>query len=960
LSIGIMTRSTGDGDAGSSDSVGGPSGVRPGIVANAEPAAATAASVEQPRGVYVISTPIFCRRFIGRQRELRFLIDQRRELAKAHGSVVFVAGEAGIGKSRLIREFVGSTQTARGRVAIAQCRPFGSRPYGPILELLETFSPESTRIVPADSQHNQHVALVDAFVRAAGKHALIGVVEDFHWADLGTAAVLTLLSEAVANRRILVVVTYRSDELHTDHPLYIPLGLLLRNQTVRQLELAALSTRETAELIDAALDGQAANITRQTRRDIARVGEGNPFFTEELLKGTVDRDFAGRLGGSLPTTVRAAILQRIEPLDARDRKILTQAAVIGRRFDGDLLAHTLDATFESLLPTLQRARRCQLVEETDAPRAFRFRHALTREAVYDDLLAAQRRPLHERIALALEATGDEKAIDDLAYHWWASGDRGKALHYGERAGDIALALYEHAGAIAAYERTLALLDPAGRDAARVNEKIGTSYYRFGLMDRAVEHYAPAWEYFRATRDDTANLFRLTRNMSGALYNDGRAPEALAFWSDALAVIDLCGDARIADLARISYAAYLIDDGRVDATLDILRSVDEHRLADDPELAVPYWGATCVASALQGDIGRLRAAVERLCTTPKDRTLLGPFNDAAGEAGTAALLVGDTASARRCFSDALDACITMKSTAMLLADTLLSNAIERCFSGAYEESQSMYSRSLALIGETKVSVYRACLVALWIGWATGDAAVAEGAADLATIDRAIETGKAQIFGPLAAIYARVLVDRGECDVARGLLRRAVAAAGAATLSFGSFPLVVIAAQSCDASDADAVRALARRDAFRGTAPAAAAELADAILARRFGVPDEAIAAARRAAAGFTTVEWPYFEALAREIAGDQAAARALRDRIGHIEAEPSGQDGDDRIRSLLSGRALEIAHLVAGGRSNREVADALFVSVKLVEKHLSSIYRKLGVRSRGQLAARLHANAHRAT
>src|SRR5450755_1458288 len=602
MSIGIVTRSMGGGDVSSSGSGdGGRPGVRHGIAANAELAAATAAQVEHPRGAYVISIPIFCRRFIGRQRELRFLVDQRRELAKAHGSVVFVGGEAGIGKSRLIREFIGGTQAARGRVAIAQCRPFGSRPYGPILELLETFAPESAGIVPADSQHNQHEALVDAFVRASGKHALIGVVEDFHWADLGTAAVLSLLSEAVANRRILLVVTYRSDELHSDHPLFIPLGLLLRNQTMRQLDLAALSTRETAELIDAALDGQAANITRQTRRDIARVGEGNPFFTEELLKGTVDRDFAGRLGGSLPTTVRAAILQRIEPLDARDRPILTQAAVIGRRFEGDLLAQTLDATFDSLLPTLQRARRCQLVEETDAPRAFRFRHALTREAVYDDLLAAQRRPLHERIALALEAAGDEKAIDDLAYHWWASGDRSKALHYGERAGDIALALYEHAGAIAAYERTLALLDPAGRDAARVNEKIGTSYYRFGLMDRAVEHYALAWDFFRDTRDDPAFLFRLTRNMCGALYDYGGAPEALAFWSDALTVIDACGDARIADLARISYAAYLIDDGDVEATLAILRSVDERRISADPELAVPYWGATCVASAFQGDI-----------------------------------------------------------------------------------------------------------------------------------------------------------------------------------------------------------------------------------------------------------------------------------------------------------------------------------------------------------------------
>jgi DNA-binding NarL/FixJ family response regulator len=933
----------------------GRSGVRLVDTTKAENAVTTTAAVESPRGAYVISTPIFCRRFIGRQRELQFLVELRRDAAKAHGGIAIVAGDAGVGKSRLIREFLEGTPAARGHVAIAQCRAFGSRPYGPILDLLEAFSPESAVIKPADSQHAQHEMLVGGILRAADKHALIGIVEDFHWADLGTAAVLTLLSEALANRRVMLVVTYRSDELHSDHPLYIPLGSLLRIPTVRRLELPALSAREAAELIDAALDGLAANVTRQTRRDIARVGEGNPFFTEELLKGTVDRDFATRSGSTLPTTVRAAIVQRMEPLESRDRRILTQAAVIGRRFDCGLLAQTLDATFDSLLPTLQRARRCQLVEETDEPRVFRFRHALTREAIYDDLLAAQRRPLHERIAVALEAAGEENSIDDLAYHWWASGDRAKALQYGERAGDVALSLFEHGGAIVAYERTLALLDPAGCDAARVNEKVGTGYYRAGLMDRAIEHYAPAWEYFRDTRDDPTYIFRLTRNMCGAMYNDGRASDALAFWTEALKVIVACGDARIADLARISYAAYLIDDGQVEQTLAILNSVDERRLVDDPELAIPYWGAACVASAFQGDRDQLLIAVDRLCSMRKQRSLLGPFNDAAGEAGTAALIVGDTASARRCLSAGLDACVTLKSTAMLLADTLLSNAIERTFAGAYAEAKSMYVRALSLVGETKVTWYRAWFVALWVGTATGDAALLADEPDPTAIDRAIESGKVQLFGPLVAVYASILISRGEGEAARLLLRRALAAASAATLSLGTFPLIVVAAQSCDAPDIDAVRALATRDAARGAASAATADLADAILARRFGRTDNAITAAKRAAAGFEAIGWPYFESIALDEAGNAAAARAIRERIGHIEPQMPQASGEDGIPTLLNGRALEIARLVASGCSNREVAATLFVSVKLVEKHLSSIYRKLGVRSRGQLAARMLAS-----
>ncbi|HKW44720.1 MAG TPA: AAA family ATPase [Candidatus Eremiobacteraceae bacterium] len=904
----------------------------------------------------MISTPIFCRRLIGRRRELCALVERRRDLAKAHGGVVLIAGDAGIGKSRLLREFLETTRTSRGRVCVAQCRPFGSRPYGPILELLEAFAPERAGIMPADSQNAQHKTLVDSFLGASDKHALIGVVEDFHWADRGTAAILVQLSEAIAARRILLVVTYRSDELHVEHPLYTSLGNLMRSRGVRPVEIAPLSQREAAELIDATLEEHAASVSRQTRRDIARAGEGNPFFTEELLKSAVDRERASRIDSSLPTTVRAAILQRMEPLDGRDRLILTQAAVIGRRFDGLLLAQTLDTSFESLLPTLQRARRCQLVEETDEPHTFRFRHALTREAIYDDLLVAQRKPLHERIALALESADEERSLDAMAYHWWASGDREKALRYGERAGDMALRLYEYGGAIAAYERSLGLLDPLGRDAARVYEKIGTCHFRAGLMDRAVDHYAPAWSYFRSTRDDPAYLFRLTRNTAGALFNDGRAHEAIALWREAIPIIRACGDSRIADLARVTFASYLIDDGDVAQTVATLDSIAEVSLDDDPELGLPFWAVTSVAAAFAGDRGRLRTAVDHLCSMRRERALLGPLNDALGEAGSAALYVGETACARRCLEGALDACIAFKSSAMLMADTLLGNAFERVLAGDYALAKTQYRKALALLGETKVSWYRAWCVALWVGLATGDAALVGDDLDPGTFDAAFATGKAQLYGPLAAAYSDVLLARGDRKGARELLRRAVAAAKT-TLSLGSFPLVVAAAMSCEASDADAVVTLCARDAEKGPAPAAAAALADAIIARRFGDPREAVHSAKKAADGFAVVGWPFYESIARDEAGESDAARSIRKRIGYVESQPARPTDEGNLGTLLTGREIEIARLVSSGQTNREIARSLSVSVKLVEKQLSLIYRKLSIRSRSQLTARLLSSEH---
>lgn len=880
----------------------------------------------------MISVPIFCRRLIGRERELLVLVERRRALAKSHGAVVLVSGDAGLGKSRLVRAFLENSRSARSRVAVAQCRPFGDRPYGAILDLLDVFAPGTAHAGSSRDDHQKR--LVDGFLVASAKHALVAVIEDLHWADRGTAEILERLCGSLETRRILIVATYRGDEIHPEHPLYVPLAATMRKPAVWTIPLEPLTAYETAAFVDATLADVATSVSRRTRREVVRVCEGNPFFAEELLKGAIDRGDAERSGGVLPTTVRAAILQRMEPLDARDRRILTQAAVIGRRFGGDVLAQTLDTTLDALLPTLQRARRCQLVEETADPHTFRFRHALTREAIYDDLLAAQRRPLHERIAATLEASeaDDERVLADLAYHWWACGNRAKALLYGERAGDTALREYEYAGAIAAYERTLTLLEPLERDAARVNDKMGTAYYRAGFMDRAIEHYELAWEYFRMTRDDPAYLFRTARNMSGALHNDGRVREALALWNDALGVVSACGDERWTTLARVQRAAYLVDAGDVAEALEALAPVDPDRLEADVDLGLVYWGSLCVASALQGDLERLHAAARRLFAMQPGRGNLGPLSDALLESGAAALYVGESALARRCFDAALAACVTMKSTDMLLADTLLVGAFERLLSGAYDAARAAAHRALPLVGETKISWHRARIVGAWLSLATGESNVA-GELARTHIDEAFATGKPQIYGPLSALAAEAALRRGEDREARACVRRALDAALASASSLGSFPLAIAAAGACDANDAQRVRDLAERDAATGPAPAAAAALAEAILERRFGDGERAREHGRRAADGFAAVGWPYFEAL------------------GHAEAR-SGGPAPALPRATLTPREAEIAELVARGRSNREVASSLFVSVKLVEKQLSSIYRKFGVRSRTQLAGRV--------
>jgi DNA-binding CsgD family transcriptional regulator len=204
-----------------------------------------------------------------------------------------------------------------------------------------------------------------------------------------------------------------------------------------------------------------------------------------------------------------------------------------------------------------------------------------------------------------------------------------------------------------------------------------------------------------------------------------------------------------------------------------------------------------------------------------------------------------------------------------------------------------------------------------------------------------------------VCAQLQAGRGERDDARRLLLRAVRSAAAALPMLGSFPLAIVAAQHCERADAGDVRELCTRSLQSGPAAKATADLAEAILERRFGDPLSAPAPARRAAAGFASIGWPVYEALALEASGENDAARTIRERIGFRDSA-SGRVGHvpTSCEPVFTPGELEVARLVADGRSNREIAATLNVSVKLVEKHLSSIYGKLALTSRSQLTAHM--------
>ncbi|MDQ6925138.1 MAG: AAA family ATPase, partial [Candidatus Eremiobacteraeota bacterium] len=551
---------------------------------------------------------VVCRPFIGRHDELAYLHERRLDASAGRGGVVLIAGEAGIGKSRLIAEFRGSLAKSRVRVALGQCIEFAQRPYGPVLDVLARFDPEHLNLVPAASKVEQFDAIVECFSRAASRAALIAIFEDIHWADAATMELLAYLATKLDTLRLLLVASYRPESLEGGDAGSSLTGTIARARRMGRVDLRPLTGPELRRFIDEALVG--IDLAAETRRAVARASEGNPFFTEELLKSAVEQAPPGRTGPGrhLPGTIRATVMERLQPLDENDRRILAQAAVIGRRFALGLLCDTVDDSADAVMAALQRARDLQLLDEESGD-SFRFRHALTHEAIYDGFLTAQVRPLHRKIALVLGTAKDPgDHLASLAYHWWAAGDRERGALYNKLAGDAAGAVFAHEDAIAAYERALELVDEAPRERAMLLEKIAVRSGSIGLVAAAQNALAAAADILQRLGDlDGEARYRVLAAQDGIRTG---VPGAIAPLEALLA--RLPPGARVARSRLHLQLAYY--EGafkfRSREAVRHLAEVDEADVSADIELTRMYRSVSALVHCVTGDVAALRSATEK--------------------------------------------------------------------------------------------------------------------------------------------------------------------------------------------------------------------------------------------------------------------------------------------------------------------------------------------------------------
>ena len=359
---------------------------------------------------------------IGRSDELGRLREALAAAEAGTATAVLVGGEAGIGKTRLITEFVASMPSSV-RVLQGGCVPLtdGLLPYGPVIELLRALEQPLDLLAPttaAADQYRVFAALSALLDRLAAETTLVVVLEDLHWADPSTRALLAYLVHGrTAPARLLLIGSYRSDELTGRHPLRALLSELDRDGVTR-IELGRLGPDETAAQIAGVLDSTVDHLLAE--RLHARC-DGNPFLVEELLAAGPDTD-------PLPAGTRDILLRRVRRLSTVDQAGLLAIAVAGRRADHALLARVLCLDADALADRLRPAVDEQLlVVDGDG---YAFRHALVAEALLAEALPGERVRLHRAYAEALARRRDTGGDDatwaataaEIAYHWDGAGE----------------------------------------------------------------------------------------------------------------------------------------------------------------------------------------------------------------------------------------------------------------------------------------------------------------------------------------------------------------------------------------------------------------------------------------------------------------------------------------------------------------------------------------------------------
>jgi tetratricopeptide (TPR) repeat protein len=542
-------------------------------------------------------------RFIGRGPELKQAKSLWAQTMTGQGTTVLVSGEPGIGKTRFLRELATHVEVSGGVALFGEAYEGGSAPYAPFGEALRRglqratqAGPELPPVVLADllalvpelhpyypdtpanpplapqaEQQRQFESVVAFFSSLSEAAPVLLALDDAHWADSGSLALLRHLARRTRRQRVLLSATYREVELDEARPLHEALLDLDRNRLATRLKLGRFTREETRDLLFAIFEEE---ITPEFLDGIFRETEGNPFFIEEVCKALVEAGKVHFEGGrwhrpemgelAIPQSVRMAIQSRVTALPETTQEVLRLAAVLGREFEYETLAVACELEEEALIDALESAQRAQLIEEINGGEVrFSFVHALIPTTVVEGVRTLRRRRYHRRAADAVRRVHPQ-FYEAIARHYEEAGDDPLSLEYYLKAGKRAADAYANLEAESHLRSALELVqDP--QQSVQLLESLGVVLSRLGRFQQAIETWQRGMELARA-QEDSGGLAGLYALAVRAAWEGGDPKRGLELAQEGMrAVAGAPESAGLADLCHETGRALFFNGDRQQGT-----------------------------------------------------------------------------------------------------------------------------------------------------------------------------------------------------------------------------------------------------------------------------------------------------------------------------------------------------------------------------------------------------------
>ncbi len=841
----------------------------------------------------------------------RFLSD----VCAGSGRLVLVAGEAGVGKSALVRSFCAGVAEST-RVVTGACDPlFMPRPLGPFVDVARTIGGTLDDLVRSGpNPYSLAESLVAELERTS---PTIVVLEDVHWADEATLDVIRFVAGRIEPLAALLVATYRDDELGRTHPLRVVLGSLATVPGVRRLRVRPLSRGAVGVLADPfSADAD----------DLYRLTAGNPFFVTEVLATLPDQ---------VPETVRDAVLARAAQLSAHARPLLDALSVLPSGADSGLLQALADPSADALTDTLASG----MLTTQDG--VLSFRHELARLTVEDALPPAHRVELHRAALAELEARpAEENDLARLAHHADAAGDAAAVLRFAPRAAQQASALGAHREGAGQYRRALRYADglPVAQRASLL-QGYSSECYLTDETDEAIAALRSAADAYRALGDRLKEGATLGQ-LATLLWCPGRGAEGRRVGVDSVTLLE--------QLAPTPELAYAYD-----------RMAFLTRMNDDLESAEAWTRkATSIAEKV-GDADAIEwtsgghelleimcgssAAISRYRRRADHARGQGQAHKLADILNTLVLTLvpqhGYTLS--RGF---IDEGVTVSRECgheLALVYFLSHRARLELNQGQWEDAASLAE---LVLGERLVSTFPRSLALVTLALVRAR----RGDPDVwALLDEARHlaepTGELSRIAPVAAARGEAAWLTGRSD-------------GVALETDTAFELALSRSAPWALGELAVIR---RRAGIEDDPPERLPEPHKHQIAGRW----------REAATAWRALGHPYEAALALG-EGDEGAQRRALEELRSLGARPAARIIARRLRegglrripvgprtstrtnpAGLTARELEVLSLMAEGLRNAEIAGRLFLSHRTVDHHVSGVLRKLDAKTRGEAVAR---------